>query len=232
KLQRKIITMASHNYELNLNNAASSDCTNRQDTSTADMLRMQQQMSNQCFEMSVQLNVGKSKRCCSTSEAERDLPDYMNEVEKVKTAHFTGTLALHRIQMWNAIGEKLRFLVKNDNHTEYYHSLRVMIDRYMALCSHIKQLQQDEINPLCSCCVELKRLTHERMKQTEELVSKMEHPDTHKYKAAVEKGQANLEKYRRMTVITQNVLRGILLACKVNWMDDPEVQAIAMTLED
>ncbi|XP_028314374.1 centromere protein H-like [Gouania willdenowi] len=214
----------------NLNNAASSDCTNRQDTSTADMLRMQQQMSNQCFEMSVQLNAGKSKRCCSTSEAERDLPDYMNEVEKVKTAHFTGTLALHRIQMWNAIGEKLR---EGDSV-----SLRVMIDRYKALCSHIKQLQQesktlqDEIIKLQKHRLELKRLTHERMKQTEELASKMEHPDTHKYKAAVEKGQANLEKYRRMTVMTQNVLRGILLACKVNWMDDPEVQAIAMTLED
>lgn len=52
----------------------------------------------------------------------------------------------------------------------------------------------------------MKRLTHEKMKEMEELMSK-KHPDTEKYKAALEKGQANLEKYKKMTVMTQNVLR-------------------------
>lgn len=27
-------------------------------------------------------------------------------------------------------------------------------------------------------------------------------------------------------------LQGILLACKINWLDDPELRDIAMTLED
>lgn len=68
---------------------------------------------------------------------------------------------------------------------------------------------------VCLVCVEMKRLTHEKMKEIEELMSKKEHPDTEKYKAALEKGQANLEKYKKMAVMTQNVLRvnyvGILL---------------------
>lgn len=55
----------------------------------------------------------------------------------------------------------------------------------------------------------MKRLTHEKMKEIEELVSKKEHPDTEKYKAALEKGQSNLEKYKKMAVMTQNVLRVI-----------------------
>lgn len=53
----------------------------------------------------------------------------------------------------------------------------------------------------------MKRLTREKMKQMEELKSKKEHPDIEKYKAVLEKGQANLEKYKKMTIITQNVLR-------------------------
>lgn len=117
-------------------------------------------------------------------------------------------------------------------------------------------------------CVEMKRLTHEKMKEMEELMSKKEHPDTERYKAALEKGQANLEKYKKMTIMAQNVLRvnklknthclsvqclktinsynemcsqcinisvslqGVLLACKVNWMDDPQLRDIAMTLEE
>lgn len=53
----------------------------------------------------------------------------------------------------------------------------------------------------------MKRLTHEKMKEMEELMSKKQHPDTEKYKAALAKGQANLEKYKKMTIMTQNVLR-------------------------
>lgn len=45
------------------------------------------------------------------------------------------------------------------------------------------------------------------MKEMEELKSIKEHPDIEKYKAMLEKGQANLEKYKKMTIMTQNVLR-------------------------
>ncbi|XP_035514708.1 centromere protein H [Morone saxatilis] len=206
--------------------------TGQKDTSPTDMLRIKQQMSNQCFEMAVQLHAGKSKRSCSTSEAERDLPDYVDELERVKTIHFNSTFTLHRMQMWHAIREKLK---QNDSEAD---ALKAVSDRCMALCSHIKQLQQesrdlqDEITEIQKKRLEMKRLTHEKMKEMEEMMSRKEHPDTEKYKAALEKGQANLEKYKKMAIMTQNVLRGILLACKVNWLDDPKLRDIAMTLEE
>ncbi|XP_042344847.1 centromere protein H [Plectropomus leopardus] len=198
----------------------------------ADLLRIKQQMSNQCFEMAVQLNAGKSKRSCSTSEAERDLPDYVTELERLKTNNFNSTLALHRMQMWHAVGEKLKL---DDSEAV---ALKSVNERCMALCSQIKQLRQetrdlqDEITEIQKKRLKMKRLTHEKMKEMEEMMSKKEHPDTERYKAALEKGQANLEKYKKMTIMTQNVLRGILLACKVNWMDDPKLRDIAMTLEE
>ncbi|XP_018523862.1 centromere protein H [Lates calcarifer] len=206
--------------------------TGQKDTSPTDMLRIKQQMSNQCFEMAVQLQTGKSKRSCSTSEAERDLPDYVNELERVKTDHFNSTMTLHRMQMWHAIGEKLK---QNDLEAD---ALKAASDRCMALCSRIKQLQresrdlQGEITETQKKRLEMKRLTHEKMKEMEELTSKREDPDTEKYKAALEKGRANLEKYKKMAIMTQNVLRGILLACKVNWLDDPQLRDIVMTLEE
>ncbi|XP_029367064.1 centromere protein H [Echeneis naucrates] len=204
----------------------------QKDASHADMLRIRQQMANQCFEMAVQLHAGKSKRACSTSEAERDLPDYVNELESIKTNFFNSRLALHRMQMWHAIGEKLK---QNDSEAD---ALKSVSHRCMSLCSRIKELQkesrtlQDEITEIQKKRLELKRLTHEKMKVMEELKSNKEHPDTEKYRAVLEKGQANLEKYRKMAIMTQNVLRGVLLACKVNWMDDPKLRDIAMTLEE
>ncbi|XP_060894007.1 centromere protein H [Labrus mixtus] len=206
--------------------------TGQNDISPVDMLRIKQQMSNQCFEMKVQIHAGKSKRTCSTSEAERDLPEYVSELERVKTSHINRTLALHRMQMWHAIGDKLK---QNDSEAN---SLKALGDRCMALCSHIKQLQkesrafQDDITEIQKKRLEMKRQTYEKMKEMEELMSKKQHPDTEKYKAALEKGQENLEKHKKMTIMTQNVLRGILLACKVNWLDDPKLRDITMTLED
>lgn len=216
-----------------LNDDPAPDNSNGQkETSPVDMLRIRQQMSNQCFEMAVQLHADKSKRSCSTSEADRDLPEYISELEMVKTLHFNNTLSLHRMQMWHAMGEKLK---QSDPEAA---ALKVVTDRCMALCSRIQHLQQesrnlqDEITELQKTRLDMKRLTHEKMRQIEELALKKEHPDTEKYKAVLEKGQANLEKYKKMAIMTQNVLRGILMACKVNWLDDPVLRDIAMTLEE
>ncbi|CAJ1068881.1 centromere protein H [Xyrichtys novacula] len=215
-----------------LNGAPAPDhTTGQKETSPADMLRMRQQMSNQCFEMTVQINAGKSRRSCSTSEAERDLPDHVDELERIKTTTFNRTLALHRMQMWHAIGEKLK---QTDPEADF---LTALSDRCLALCSQIKTFQQessvlqDEITEIQKKRLEMKRLTHEKMKEIEELMKK-QHPHTEKYKAVLEKGQDNLEKYRKMIVMTQNVLRGVLMACKINWLDDPKLRDIAMSLED
>ncbi|XP_054628217.1 centromere protein H isoform X1 [Dunckerocampus dactyliophorus] len=198
-----------------------------------DIMRIKEQMFNQCFEMEVQLNAaGKNKSSCTSSEAERQLPENVSELERVKSIHFNCTLALHRMQMWHAIGEKLK-----ENDAEAV-ELKATSDRCMMLCSHIKRLQQesrdlqDEITELQKNRLELKRLTHEKMKDIEDLMVKKEHPDAEKYKAALEKGRANLEKYKTIAIMTQNVFRGILLAYRVNWMEDPKLRDVAMTLEE
>nr|XP_020450061.1 centromere protein H isoform X1 [Monopterus albus] len=224
----------NHNMEaVALNDdAAPEGSAKEQNTSAVDLLRMKQQMYNQCFEIKVQLQAGKIKESRSTSEPERHLPACVNNLERVRTDYFNSTLILHRMQMWHAIREKLK---QNDSQAD---ALIDVGDRCMASCSRINQLQnesralQDEIREIQKKRLEMKRLTHEKLKEVEELMSKKEHPDIEKYKAALAKGQENLEKYKKLTVITQNVLRGILLACQINWLDDPKLRDIAMTLDE
>lgn len=202
------------------------------DPSPVEMLRIKQQMFHQCFEMDVHLQREKHETTCSPSEADRDLLDFVSEMETVKTKYFNSTLALHRMQMWHALAEKRK---QNDAESD---ELKAVSERCMALSSQIKELQkesrtlQEEISELQKKRLEMKRLTHEKMKEMEELKSKKDYPDSEKYKAVLEKGQANLEKYKKMSVMTQNVLRGLLLACKINWIDDPKLYDVAMTLED
>ncbi|KAF7645787.1 hypothetical protein LDENG_00198420 [Lucifuga dentata] len=212
--------------------SAPENSSGQKDMSPTDMLRIKEQMSNQCFEMAIQLGAEKNKKSCSTSEAESELSDYVSELERVKTFHFNSKLLLHRMQLWHAIKEKLK---QNDSEAD---ALKAVSDRCMALCSQMKELQQqsrglqNDITEIQKKRLEMKRLTHEKMKEMEEVMSKKEHPDSEKYKAALDKGRANLEKYKMMVIMTQNVLRGILLAFKVNWLDDPKLRDIAMTLEE
>ncbi|XP_056447872.1 centromere protein H [Gadus chalcogrammus] len=203
-----------------------------QDTTPVDLLRIKEQMFNQCVEISAQINAVENKITCSTSEAEYNLADNVTALEETKTEHFIKTLALHRMQMGHAIAEKLQ---QNNPESE---SIKAVNDRCMALCSQIKDLQQesrdmgDQITDIRKKRLELKQLTRDQMKEMELLKKKYEHPEFEKYKAAQQKGQSNIEKYKTMTVLTQNVLRGIILACKINWLDDPKLKDIGMTLED
>ncbi|XP_061624067.1 centromere protein H isoform X2 [Phyllopteryx taeniolatus] len=209
-----------------------SDGSNGQSDTTPDMLKIQEQLFNQCFEMEVQRNRGTNPRPCSLAEAEQGLADNVRELERIKAFHFNRTLALHRMQMWHAIGEKLK---QNDSEAA---ELKAISDRCMVLCSHIKTLQQesralqDEITVLQKNRLELKHRTHEKMKEIDNLKVKKAHPDSEKYEAVLQKGRTNLEEFKKMVIIAQNVFRGILLAYKVNWMEDPQLRDIALTLEE
>ncbi|KAJ8005719.1 hypothetical protein DPEC_G00120830 [Dallia pectoralis] len=202
------------------------------ENSPVEILRIKEQMSNQCFEMTVKLQSGEGIRSCSPSDAEKDLPDYVHSLEEAKISHFNKTLALHRMQVWHAISEKMK---QQDPEAE---AIKKLSDRSLELCAKIKRFQQesfelqDQITVLQKQRLDLKRRTHEKMKEMEELKTKAQLPVAEEYRNVLQKGQSNLEKYQKIVAIEQNVLRGIIIASKVNWIDDPKLRDIAMTLED
>ncbi|XP_077377685.1 centromere protein H [Festucalex cinctus] len=206
-------------------------CNGQSDTSP-DMLKIREQLHNLCFEMEVQLNRGKNRRSCSAAQAEGGLGDNVTELERIKARLFNTTLALHRMQMWHAIAEKLE---GNNSEAD---ELKAIIDRCKMLCSLKKNIQQesrdlqDEITNLQKKRLELNRLMHKKMKEIQDLKVKKVYPDTEKYKAVLEKGRKNLEELKKMVIMGQDVFRGVLLACNINWMEDENLRDICMTLEE
>uniref|UniRef100_A0A674EZI7 Centromere protein H C-terminal domain-containing protein n=1 Tax=Salmo trutta TaxID=8032 RepID=A0A674EZI7_SALTR len=110
-------------------------------------------------------------------------------------------------------------------------AMRELTNHSLDLCSKIKTFQQesyelqDQITDLQKQRLDLKCLTHEDGR-VEEGASVAE-----KYRNILQKGQSHLEKYQKMATITQNILRGIIIASEVNWRDDdPKLRDITMTL--
>ncbi|MFT7811898.1 centromere protein H [Arapaima gigas] len=204
----------------------------KKDNSPADILRIKQQMANQCFEMKVQISAGQAAKTCGVQESDKDMSDFETGIEGIKINHCNKTLAVHRMQIWHAIVEKLKM---NDSEAQ---ALKALASHSLDLCRRIIKVQkesyeiQNQIFQLQKQRLDLKRLTHEKMKEMEELKRVREHPEEGKYSKVLQKGQSNLEKYRKMATITQNVLRGTILASKVNWRDDPKLREIALGLED
>ncbi|XP_064153107.1 centromere protein H [Anguilla rostrata] len=203
----------------------------KKENSNTDILRIKEQMSNQCFEMMVKIRASKSKIHGESSDAEKDESEYENEIEEAKISHCNKTLALHRMQVWKAVSDKLK---QSDTEAD---AMRATTNHTQDLCSKVMKLQQesrelqDQIIGLQKQKLELKRLTHEKMREMEELKRVREHPEEGKYSKVLQKAQSVLEKYQKMTTVTQNVLRGVILASRIHWRDDPKLRDIALGLE-
>ncbi|XP_029115499.1 centromere protein H [Scleropages formosus] len=233
ELFEELSGVASKLETVALNGCLVSEIPNgKKDNSLTDILRIKRQMANQCFEMKVQISAGQAQKTGALQESDRDMSELESGIEGVKINHCNGTLAVHRMQIWHAIIEKLKM---NDGEAE---TLKALTSHSLDLSRRIIKLQkdsceiQDQIFQLQKQRLDLKRLIHEKMKEMEELKRVREHPEEGKYSKVLQKGQSNLEKYQKMATITQNVLRGTILASKVNWREDPKLRKIALGLED
>ncbi|XP_066499773.1 centromere protein H isoform X2 [Hoplias malabaricus] len=194
------------------------------------LLRMKEIMTNQCFDMNIKINMGKLKRSCDTFDTEADLSKYENAVEQARVSHFNKTLALSRMQVWNAVVEKL---VQDDSEDM---SLRTMVDENADLCEKTLKLVketrelQDQITDIQKQRLEIKGHIKKKMQEINE-IKQMENNQDQAQKQVVERAEAILQKYQKIATISQNVLRGIILASRVHWSDDPKLREIAMGLE-
>ncbi|KAI4899509.1 hypothetical protein NFI96_011505, partial [Prochilodus magdalenae] len=195
------------------------------------LLRVKDIMENQCFDMNIKVNMGKHKRSCDTFEAEANLSKYENAIEQARLSHFNKTLALNRMQVWNAIIEKL---IQNDAGAT---SLKVIVDENADLCEKTMKLiketrvLQDQITDIQKERLEIKGLIKKKMQEVNEL-KQMGENQGQAQKQAMQRAEGILQKYQKIATISQNVLRGIILASKVNWIDDPKLKDIAMGLEN
>ncbi|XP_030620681.1 centromere protein H [Chanos chanos] len=200
----------------------------------AHLLRMKDSMATQCFEMAVNLNMGRNKKFCDAQDAEAHLSKYEEEIEEARVSHFNKTLALKRMQIWNALSEKL---TQSDSDDSSEGSLKALAGQNVILCEKTRKVLQesrelqDQITELQKERLELKGLIKKRMQEMSEL-KRMKENQGELHKQAVERAEEVLEKHQKLAAISQNVLRGLILASKVNWIDDPKLKDIAMGLEN
>ncbi|ROI46665.1 Centromere protein H [Anabarilius grahami] len=192
------------------------------------LLKMKEIMENQCFEMNVKVSMGKHKE---SHEAEEDLSKYESAIEQARLSYFNKTLVLNRMQIWNAIIEKM---IQNDADAE---ALKELTNQNTELCEKtmkiIKETRelQDQITDIQKERLDLKGQIKKKMQEINELKQVKENQGEVQQRAK-ERAEAVLQKYQKVTTILQNVLRGIILASKVNWRDDPKLRDIAMGLEN
>uniref|UniRef100_A0A8C2DTQ8 Centromere protein H n=1 Tax=Cyprinus carpio TaxID=7962 RepID=A0A8C2DTQ8_CYPCA len=192
------------------------------------LLKMKEIMENQCFEMNVKVSMGKHKESC---EADADLSKYESEIEQARLSYFNKTLVLNRMQIWNVIIEKM---IQNDADAE---ALKELTNQNTEICEKtlkiLKETRelQDQITDVQKERLDLKGQIKKKMQEINELKQVKENQGEVQQRAK-ERAEAVLQKYQKVTTILQNVLRGIILASKVNWRDDPKLRDIAMGLEN
>ncbi|XP_051524547.1 centromere protein H-like isoform X2 [Myxocyprinus asiaticus] len=191
------------------------------------LLKMKEIMENQCFEMNVKVSMGKHKDLC---EADADLSKYESEIEQARLSHFSKTLVLIRMQIWNTITEKI---IQNDADAEPLKALTnqntELCEKTMAILKETRDLQ-DQITDFQKERLDLKGQIKKKMQEINEL-KQVKEDQGEVQQRAKERAEAVLQKYQKVTAILQNVLRGIILASKVNWRDDPKLRDITMGLE-
>ncbi|XP_053481518.1 centromere protein H isoform X1 [Ictalurus furcatus] len=194
------------------------------------LLRMKDIMANQCFDMNIKVNMADKFQSSETLDAEAVLSKYEKEIAQARTSHFNKTLALHRMQVWNVIIEKL---IQDGAGAA---SLKAVVDENADLCEKamkvIKETRelQDQITDIQKERLEMKGLIKNKMKEINEL-KQMGENQGETQKRALKRAEEILQKYKKIATISQNVLRGIILASRVNWIDDPKLRDIAMGLE-
>ncbi|KAI7798053.1 centromere protein H [Triplophysa rosa] len=192
------------------------------------LLKMKDIMENQCFEMNVKVSMGKHKGSC---EEHADQSKYESEIEQARLSYFNKTLVLNRMQIWNVLIDKI---IQNDADAE---SLKALTDQNTELCEQtlkiIKETRelQDQITDIQKERLELKEQIKKKMQEINEWKQVKENLGEVQQRAK-ERAEAVLEKYQKVTTILQNVLRGIILASKVNWRDDPKLKDVVMGLEN
>ncbi|NWW57567.1 CENPH protein, partial [Ifrita kowaldi] len=157
--------------------------------------------------------------------------DLQRDIEEVKVSFQNKTLALQRVQIMDALRNKVsqddeesRLILETMKHIvllsrtiiEYQQQAHQKEQQLINIKRNRLSLKKDGGQKLWQIRTMMKR---ERVKQASVNVTE------------TQKLLDKLEKERQMTTIIQNVLQGIIIGSRVNWAEDPSLKAIVLQLE-
>ncbi|XP_023800290.1 centromere protein H [Cyanistes caeruleus] len=161
----------------------------------------------------------------STQELERDIED-------VKVSFQNKTLALQRIQIMDALRNKL----KQDDV-----SSRLILEtmKHIVLLSQTITEYQQQARQKEEQLIDIKRkrlsLTKDggqKLQQIQTMMERQKEKQASMNVTETEKMLYKLKKEREITAIIQNVFQSIIIGSRVNWAEDPSLKAIVLQLEN
>ncbi|NXR95293.1 CENPH protein, partial [Hypocryptadius cinnamomeus] len=163
--------------------------------------------------------------CPATQGLERDL-------EEAKVSFQNKTLALQRIQIMDALRNKLK---QDDEDSRLILEMMkhiVLLSR--TIIDYQQQVHQKEqqLIDIKKKRLSLKKYGEQKLQRIHTMTKRQKEKQARVNVTETEKMLNKLEKERQMTSIIQNVFQNIIIGSRVNWAEDPSLKAIVLQLEN
>ncbi|KFO83514.1 Centromere protein H, partial [Buceros rhinoceros silvestris] len=158
--------------------------------------------------------------------------DLEKDMEEVKVSFENKTLALQRMQLTDALRNKLN---QNDDDSQLIvETMRKIVMLSKTVVEHQQQAREKEqkLTDIKRKRLLLKKAGGQKLLQIQTMLKKQKEKKANmKVNEILEKIHNNLQKEREMTTVIQNVFQNIIIGSRVNWAEDPSLKAIVLQLE-
>ncbi|XP_006021491.1 centromere protein H [Alligator sinensis] len=163
---------------------------------------------------------------------EATVEELEREMEQAKISFQNKTLALHRVQLMNALRTKLR---KNDDDSKLIlETIKRILMLSTAAIESQKQAREmeEKLNDIKRKRLSLKQAGEKKLLQIHTMKKKQkEELECIEVGEMLKRIRRNLQKETEMTTLIQNIFQSIIIGSRVNWAEDPALKAIVLQLE-
>ncbi|NXB24054.1 CENPH protein, partial [Rhagologus leucostigma] len=157
--------------------------------------------------------------------------DLQRDIEGVKVSFWNKTLALKRIQIMDALRNKVsqddeesRLILETMKHI-------VLLSRTIIEYQQQAHQKEQQLIDIKRKRLSLKKDGGQKLQEIQTMMKKQKEKQASVNVTETEKLLDKLEKERQMTTIIQNVFQTIIIGSRVNWAEDPSLKAIVLQLE-
>ncbi|XP_075711009.1 centromere protein H [Rhinoderma darwinii] len=203
---------------------------------TLDLLKQLEQLKQQKFQLENRIKAGEistedfSPENITKEYMTEEIANLQKEIEKLKVAYHNKSLLLRRMQLYDAIHNKL---LEKNTESKLIHET---IEHSRGLCNQILKFQKENL-PLEEQLIEVRK---KRMKLKETCTTVMTELKAMKESENTSFAQMDDQKLKSinkyiakeidMVTMIQNVFQRMILGTRVNWAEDPELTDTVLKL--
>ncbi|NXO81649.1 CENPH protein, partial [Sitta europaea] len=162
--------------------------------------------------------------CSATQDLQRD-------IEEVKVSFQNKTLALKRIQIMDALRNKLK--QDDEDSRQILETMKRIVLLSRTIIDYQQQAHQKEqqLIDLRRKRLSLKNDGRQKLQQIQTMTKRQKEKQSSVNVTEKQRMIDKLEKEREATTIIQNVFQNIIIGSRVNWAEDPSLKAVVLQLE-